>query len=50
MEKLTKIELAKGVGALLGIEMPISNGGTVTREAWENVYQALLELFEERLE
>ena len=50
MDKMTKTELARNVGALLGIEMPISNGGTVTREAWQNVYQALLELFEERLE
>ena len=50
MDKMTKTELATSVGALLGIEMPISNGGTVTREAWQNVYQALLELFEERLE
>jgi hypothetical protein len=49
---LTKVEIAKAVGAILGVKIPVSSktpsggGGTVTKEAWENVLSALVERFD----
>ena len=47
MAQLTKTEIARAVGALLGIEIVVSQGATVTRESWTNILNTLNELYED---